>query len=46
MEGRTDDVPFNFMGNVAYIAKAMSPEMQRVDGGLGNIVYSKNQIFE
>lgn len=46
MAGNTDDVPFDFMGNKAYIAKEMGPEMQRTDGGLGNIVYNKNQIFE
>lgn len=42
--GRSDDVPFYFMGQTAYIAKAVTPTMQRKDGGLGNIVYNKDKI--
>ena len=42
--GKSDDVPFNFLGEVSYIAKAVEPTMQRTDGGLGNIVYNKDKV--
>ena len=43
--GKTDDVPFEFMGGATgLIAKAMGPDMQRLDGGKGNIVYNKHKI--
>lgn len=42
--GRTDDVPFNFMGQEAVIAKAMNLTGGRLDGGIGNIVYDKAKI--
>lgn len=42
--GNTDDVPFEFLGSSGLIAKAMTPQMQRVDGGKGNIVYNKHRI--
>lgn len=45
MAGRTDDIPFDFMGNRAYIAKAVNNDKQRLDGGLGNIVYDKEKVF-
>lgn len=41
---KADDQPFEFMGQTAFIAKAMSTEMKRVDGGVGNIVYDKNKM--
>ncbi|MCD8190048.1 MAG: MBL fold metallo-hydrolase [Clostridiales bacterium] len=43
--GRTDDVPMEFRGNPGLIAKAMGPN-GRVDGGCGNIVYVKEQVWE
>lgn len=43
--GRTDDIPFEFMGQTAYIAKAILTEDIRLDGGVGNIVYNKNNIY-
>lgn len=44
LAGTSDDVPFEFMGQKAFIAKAMNPTtMQRVDGGCGNIVYSQKE---
>lgn len=43
--GRTDDIPFEFMGQTAYIAKAILTEDVRLDGGVGNIVYNKNNIY-
>jgi glyoxylase-like metal-dependent hydrolase (beta-lactamase superfamily II) len=43
--GNTDDMPFSFMGNNdGLIAKAIGPDMQRTDGGRGNIVYNRNRI--
>lgn len=46
MDGRVDNVPFEFMGQSAVIAKATLPTRGRVDGGVGNIVYQTYQIFE
>lgn len=43
--GRTDDVPFDFKDAKGLIAKKMQfPEMIRVDGGHGNIIYDKNRV--
>ena len=43
--GRSDEVPFNFMGLTEYIAKKVDfKTMRREDGGEGNIVYSKDQV--
>lgn len=43
--GHTDDVPYEFMGQTAYIAKAILTEDVRADGGIGNIVYNKNKVI-
>lgn len=42
--GNVDDVPFGFMGNGGFIAKARDEEGNRLDGGKGNIIYSKDRI--
>ena len=42
--GNTDDIPFEFMGVKALIAKKILPSGKRADGGIGNIVYNKNKI--
>ena len=42
--GNTDDVPMAFRGAKGLIAKAMGPDGQRLDGGKGNIVYSKDRV--
>ncbi|MCD7746542.1 MAG: MBL fold metallo-hydrolase [Lachnospiraceae bacterium] len=42
--GNTDDLPMEFRGKKGWIAKAMGPN-GRIDGGTGNIVYSKEQIW-
>jgi hydroxyacylglutathione hydrolase len=42
--GRTDDVPFHFMEYQAFIAKETDQTMRRLDGGIGNIVYSKDKV--
>jgi len=50
LAGRTDDIPFMFMGKPdpnAMIAKAMTFEggaPHRVDGGIGNVVYNKAKL--
>ncbi len=44
INGNTDDVPFEFMGSTGLIAKAMTPQMERADGGRGNIVYNKENV--
>ena len=46
MNGRVDNVPFVFMGESAVIAKATLPNGGRADGGVGNIVYQTDHIFE
>jgi len=46
--GAVDDAPFSFRGiegKDQYIAKAMSQFAERADGGIGNIVYNKNNIW-
>lgn len=42
--GNTDDVPFSFMGKRGLIARAVTPQMGRKDGGRGNIVYNRERI--
>lgn len=43
--GRTDDIPFEFGGIQAWIAKAVDPATgQRADGKKGNIVYNRNKV--
>lgn len=44
LEGRSDEACFNFLGNEALLAKAVGPDRRRLDGGAGNIAYSRNNI--
>lgn len=44
LEGKSDDIPFEFMNQKAYIAKAVDGSMSRLDKGIGNIVFNKNNI--
>jgi glyoxylase-like metal-dependent hydrolase (beta-lactamase superfamily II) len=44
--GNADDVPFDFMGQRAYVAKKANEQFERIDGGVGNIIYSKEKIHE
>lgn len=44
MDGKADDIPFDFMGNHAYIAKKCNERFQREDGKCGNIIYSKDKL--
>lgn len=39
--GKSDDIPFDFMGQRAYIAKDANEKFERKDGGVGNIIYRK-----
>ncbi len=41
----TDDIPYEFMGTSGLIAKAVTENMRRVDGGRGNIVYNRDKIW-
>lgn len=44
INGITDEVPFEFMGTTHFIAKAIDAHYERIDHGLGNLVYNKNKI--
>lgn len=44
LSGNVDNQPFIFMGEEHLLAKAITPQMQRLDGKLGNIVYNPNRI--
>lgn len=44
IEGKTDDIPFTFMGRKACIAKAATEKFQRLDGKSGNLIYRKDHI--
>ena len=44
--GNTDDVPFTFMDKTAFFAKEQDESGIRKDGKRGNIIYSKDRIFE
>ena len=46
MAGKADDVLFNFMGMEAFVAKIANERFERLDGGEGNIIYSKNKIWK
>lgn len=41
LEGRSDEAYFNFLGDEAMMAHAEGPDRRRLDGGVGNIVYSE-----
>lgn len=44
LNGCADDLPFEFMGTKACIAKKCSPRFEREDGKHGNLIYNKNKI--
>lgn len=46
MAGKADDVLFSFMGTEAFVAKKASERFERLDGGEGNIIYSKHKIWK
>ena len=45
MDGNTDDVPFGFKDSKGFLAKAEIERDVRIDGGIGNVIYSKERIF-
>jgi len=44
LAGKADDIPFEFMGNINYIAKEVGERFVRTDGEEGNIIYNKMRI--
>ena len=44
LAGRADDVPFDFMGHHAFVAKKANERFERLDGGEGNIIYDKEKL--
>lgn len=44
--GKDDKVPFEFMGQKANIAYEIGPDHNRLDGGIGNIVYAQERVNE
>lgn len=46
LEGRADDVPYEFMGQKAWIAKKADDHFHRLDGRSGNIIYSKEHLWK
>lgn len=46
MEGKADDQPFRFMEHELKLAKKVDEQRNRVDGGLGNLVYNPKKIFK
>lgn len=45
MDGKDDAIPWEFLGCPVLVAKARDEEMNRYDGKIANILYSKNHIF-
>ena len=45
LEGKADDILFEFMGHHAFVAKRANERFERVDGGEGNIVYDKEKLI-
>lgn len=46
LDGRADDIPFDFMGCHAYIAKKCDDHFCREDGKCGNIIYNKERLHK
>ncbi len=44
LEGKADDIPFEFMGHHAFVAKKANERFERADGGEGNLVYDKEKL--
>ncbi len=44
LQNKADDVPFEFMGQINYIAKAVGEHFKRLDGKAGNIIYNKERV--
>lgn len=46
MEDRDDSIPWEFLGYPVLVAKARDDQMNRYDGKIANILYSKDHIFK
>lgn len=46
LNGKADDQPFEFMGHQLKLAKAVDEQYNRIDSGLGNLVYNPEKIFK
>lgn len=44
LDRKADDIPFEFMGHHAFVAKRVNERYERVDGGEGNIIYDKEKL--
>lgn len=44
--GKADNIPFEFMGMKAFIAKKVDSNFMRVDGGTANVIYNPKRIYE
>lgn len=44
--GTADDLPFEFMGTNAFIAKKCNERFEREDGKFANLIYNKNKLFK
>ncbi len=44
LAGKADDIPFEFMGHHAFVAKKANERFERLDGGEGNIIYDKEKL--
>jgi glyoxylase-like metal-dependent hydrolase (beta-lactamase superfamily II) len=42
--GKADNIPFEFMGTKAYIAKAANERFERLDGKFANLIYNPNNV--
>ena len=45
LAGEADDLPFEFMGMKAFIAKKCNERFEREDGKSGNIIYNKERLY-
>lgn len=44
LAGTADNIPFDFMGKKAYIAKKSNEQFQRADGKFANLIYNPERI--
>ena len=44
LDGKADDIPFDFLGAKQLLAKRVGKHFMREDGKFGNIVYNKNNV--
>ena len=44
LNGKSDELPFTFMGKQAMVAKNRNEKCERADGGYANLVYNPERI--